>query len=260
MTSDAQFQYHYFEHLEALIKKGSAAYLLLFLTGTLILIVDPVNFAALLSNHLFELLLSLLLFLTAGFFGFYFLLTHFGWLSGLHIRLDKMFLGFLIRSNDVIYTTLISALPEQEQIVATGFSGEVKEKLAQSIFTRVSTDSNLFDLLLRSDIFRFWMGYWIFLYGIFAFSLLTAVAFAAVILRAGAYDKAFFTVSWCLAILHVSLSIVMGKYIIRIMVSTVTEIVDAHKDTIAQIIRENLPAASMTRLSQEEDASYEDLR
>ena len=104
------------------------------------------------------------------------------------------------------------------------------------------------------------MGYWIFLYGIFAFSLLTGVSFAAVILRTGAYDKAFFVINWGLALVHVGLSIVMGKYIIRIMVATVGVIVSAHKETIAQIIRENLPGPSMGRLSQEEDASYEDLR
>jgi hypothetical protein len=259
MTSDAKNKFNYFENLEIIIKKGSAAYLLILITGMAMVLINPATIFSLTNNHLFEVFVSACLFLVGGFIGLYYLVAHFGWLGELHIRMDKMFLGFLIRSNDVIYQTLLSALPPEDQAAAAAFSGKIKEKLAQSIFTKVSNDNKLFDLLLRSDIFRFWMRYWIFLYGIFTFTLLTIVSFVAVILRAGMYDKEFFIISWCFAALHIGLSIVMGKYLIRMTVSTVGQIVVAHKETISQIIHVYLPGASFENVAEEEDASYEDL-
>ena len=259
MKSEAETKYNYFENLETVIKKGSAAYLLVFIFGFVVVLFSPALLFSLLNSHAVEVMVPLIIFLVGGFLGLYYMVAHFGWLGELHIRMDKMFLGFLIRSNEVIFSTLISILPPEDQAVVTEFSGGIKEKLAQSIFTQVSSDNKLFDLLLQSDIFRIWMRYWIILYGILTFTLLTIVSFAAVLFRSGLYDKTFFTVSWCLAVLHIGLSIVLGRYLIRMTILMVGQIVLAHKETVMQIIRQYLPGAAFENVSEEEDASYEDV-
>lgn len=259
MKSEAETKYNYFENLETIIKKGSAAYLLVFILGICIVLISPAVLLSFFNIHFFEVIVPLILFLIGGFIGLYYLVAHFGWLGELHIRMDRLFLGFLIRSNEVIFNTLISVLPPEDQAAATEFSAAIKEKLAQSIFTTVSSDNKLFDLLLQSDIFRIWMRYWIILYGILTFTLLTMVSFAAVIFRSGLYDKTFFTINWCLAALHIGLSIVMGKYLIRMTILMVGQIVLAHKETVMQIIGKHLPGSAFENITEEEDASYEDV-
>ncbi len=259
MESEAKKKFDYFERLENIIKKGCAAYVLIFIIGVVMIITGPAAFFGTASQHTFPFLGAALIILSAAFFGLYFVIARLGWLGELHVRLDKLFLGFLLRSNAVIYSTLISALPEEEAAIAQRFSSDIKEKLAQSIFSRVSGDNRLFNVLLESNLFRFWMRYWILLYGILTFTLLTVVSFVAAVIRNDFADKAFFLLNWVFAIGHIGLSFLLGKYLITMTIDNVQHIVSTHKDTIAQLVRVYLPRESIAGESDQDDASFEEL-
>ena len=174
------------------------------------------------------------------FFGLYYLAGKVRWLNELHVRLDHRFFGFLNKSNDAIFSTLITALPPNEQSHYRSFPNEKKHKTTQSIFSNLSIDNELYTALFQSGIFKMWIRYWVTIYGTFAFILLTTGSFTSLIVRLDSSVRDVFTLSWILALLHILLSVVIGRYLVKRTQATVQQIVDTHCLEIAGLLRVNI--------------------
>ncbi|HUL44624.1 MAG TPA: hypothetical protein VLY03_09730 [Bacteroidota bacterium] len=236
----ARRQYAYFEALEKTIKVGLALYLLVFLAGILITFVGfrPImNF----WEESRTLAWSISFFLLAAFFlAAYWATSKIHGLGEVHIWMDQTLFGFLKKSNDIIFDGLLTALRPEEQRVAVRITPDDQGAIAQSIFSKLSSDGNVFDALVRSGIFRYWIWYWITVYGTFVFSVLTAFSFIAVVGRIEPYISTVFSTLWLLALLHLGLTLLLGFFLIRMTRQVVDSIVFSHRNEVASILRTNI--------------------
>ena len=174
--ANASSHYAYFENLEKTIKVALAIYVFCFLLGALTLAVGSSE--ALLSSAKASPLPMALS--GVALLGAYLLLRKINkvhWIGELHIWLDRKFFGFLSRSNEIIFQTLLFALKPAERDRAYELDPRDRESIAETIFSKRAGNNHLFPTLLRSGIFRFWIWYWVANYGTAIFSLLTVVAF-----------------------------------------------------------------------------------
>ena len=235
-------QHNYFENLEKRIKITFAVYLTLFTSGMAIVVVGP--------EQLFEAVVSstastgITLLLVAGMLAATF--TTIGkvyWLGDMHVRLDRMLFGFLPMSNDTIFLTLASSVTSEEQQLARELSTESKGAMTQSLFRHLANDRAVFNDLLDSDIFSSWIWYWMALYGTSVFSVLSVMSFLSAWSGAGEWGRVFFAIMWVLALLHLSASIALGRYLIRRTRRVVEQIVALHHDQVARVLRVGLHGA-----------------
>ena len=130
-------------------------------------------------------------------------------------------------------------------------SSEKKGMITQSIFSNLSDDNLLFERLLSSGIFRNWIWYWVSIYGTFAFTLLTLSSFIIAWIQSEFFSKTYFTVNWMLALFHLFVSFIMGKFLVRKTKKTVQLIVSSHELDIANVL--------ITRIQQEPEVNEDEL-
>ena len=243
--------YNYFESLENTVKTAFAAYLVFFVSGMILTLLGAENVLTFLQTHsaLFSVIASV--FILAIFFGLMFTIGKINWLGDLHIKLDRRFFGFLERSNDIIFRTLISALKPHEQQRFLKLPPEKKGTITQSIFSHLSDDKRLFEKLLHSGIFRIWIWYWVSIYGTFAFTLLTVSSFLIAWIQSQLFSIPFFTINWILALFHLFVSVLIVKYLLEKTKKTVQLIVAAHQFDIANV--------SITRIHDEPEVNEGEL-
>jgi hypothetical protein len=230
-------QYNYFENLEKKIKSALAIYLVLFVIGSIATILGIRNVIAFAQLHTTLFAATASVFVIFAFGSLLSVIGKIDWLGELHIRLDKQFFGFLERSNDTIFRTLISVLTPQERRHFQSLPSEKKGTIAQSIFSQLSDDNNyLFNKLMNSGIFQNWIWYWISIYGTFAFTLLTVSSFAAAWRELASFSKPLFTLVWILALTHLFVSIFIGKFLVNKTKKTVQAIVDVHQMDISNVL------------------------
>ncbi len=213
--TNAQKHFDYFESLERTIKIALAVYVFFLLAGSLLL-------AATGAPELASALLGEPWMTAAGaavFLGIYALaayrLGRVSWIGDLHVWLDRKFFGFLLRSNETIFRTLLSALPPGERDAAFALPAEARERMAETIFAKLAGNTHLFPTLLRSGIFQYWIWYWVTNYGTAIFSLLTILTFPFVLAGTGSAARGVFGAFWALAIVHLGMGLWLGNRILR---------------------------------------------
>ncbi len=241
-----QSQFAYFENLEKTIKVGFALYLLFFLAGCTSVLLGSKILNDLLHHGRFVEVGSAVIAFGAAFWGIYWSTSRILWLGEIHIWLDKMLFGFLKKSNTIIFDGLIVALPQEERETAVNIGTGEQGLLAQSIFSQLAKDSQLFATLLQSGIFRYWIWYWIMIYGTFLSSILTAVSFFNILLGSDPGGKILFAVFWILALLHLAATLWLGFFLLRMTKQTVDSMVFSHQNEIASILRSNIKRFQMT--------------
>ncbi len=235
-------QYIYFESLENTIKFGLALYVTALIVGCFTAVAGFDNLMSHFSAADWMIVAGEMALVGILFAGLYYLIGKVHWLGELHIRLDRRFFGFLLKSNDVIYRTLVSTLQGEEQVLFNKLPEAEKTTLTQSIFSRLSNDNQLFDDLLTSGIFRSWIKYWVTIYGSFTFLLLSLVTFVAALFSHDDGAKMFFGINWGFAILHLAVSSFWGRMLVRKTEASVQQIVEIHKKEITEALEENLAA------------------
>ena len=238
--SEAKLQLNYFENLENTIKMGLAVYLTILVVGCLFSIAGFTSISTILpSNGLFAVLISILV-VSSVFVGFYYGIGKINWLGELHIRLDKRFFGFLLKSNNAIFTALVSALHHDDRHPFHKLSEGERETLTKSVLSKLSEDYRLFAMLLESGIFRSWIKYWVSIYGTFVFLVLTLVSFCVMYLRANSDGRMTFSICWLFALSHLTINVVWGRYMVRKTEESVRLMVDSHEEEIAKALQTSL--------------------
>jgi len=236
----ARRQYAYFETLEKTIKIGLALYLLIFLGGIMVTLFGLRPILDFWEGSRAVALMVSLGTLAVFFAAVYWTTSKIQGLGEVHVWLDETLFGFLKRSNDIIFDGLLTVLKPDEQKVAVRITPDDQGAIAQSIFSKLSSDANVFDVLVRSGIFRYWIWYWITVYGTFVFSVLTTVSFFAVVGKIEPHISAIFSAVWILALLHLGLTLLLGYFLIRMTRQVVFSIVFSHKNEVASILRTNI--------------------
>ncbi len=237
---NARNQLTYFENLEKTIKIALAVHCIVLITGLLMVVWD--NVAAISMTIGIGSIRSMIF--ACAVIGLYFYLYHkiskIHQLGEVNIWLDKKFFGFLKRSNETIYHTLLFALRPIERERAYSLNTKEKEILSQSIFSKLASDSFLFQLLLQSGIFRSWIWYWVMNYGTVSFTLLTIIAFPFVVLNQNPFSATMFTIIWIFAITHLLACLALGFRLLKMTKSVAEDIVKSHAHEIAYMLREQL--------------------
>lgn len=239
--TEAKIQLNYFENLENTIKIGLAVYLTVFVIGFALTFAGFAVISAILpANGLFALLLVILI-LTSIFVIFYYSVGKISWLGELHIRLDRQFFGFLVKSNDAIFTTLISALHHDDRHPFHKLTEEERTAFTKLVLSKLSDDYRLFAILLESGIFRSWIKYWVSIYGTFVFLLLTLVSFILMLIVQSPDVRMLFSICWILALTHLIVNVIWGRYMVTRTEGSVRKLVDTHGDEIARALQQSLP-------------------
>lgn len=236
----AKGQFAYFENLEKTIKVALAVYLLAFCIGMLITIVGFGTFTEAIGHITLPLSILILVNLAGLFFGMLYGINKISWLGEIHIWLDQKFFGFLKKTNDIIFHGLVIALNPEERYSAVNIEPVEKGALAKSIFSQLANDSQLFEALLESGIFRVWIWYWVAIYGTLIFTALTILSLAVGLMGGDASARSFFSAIWFLALFHLGTSLTIGSYLLKMTRRTVDGIVATHKEEIATLLRANI--------------------
>jgi len=162
------------------------------------------------------------------------------WLGNLHVWLDQKTFGFLFKSNSIIIKELMLLLEPGERAAFDRLMESQRTEIAQSIFSQLAEDQSIFENLLRRGIFRSWILYWIMIYGVFVFLLLSVLSFSKLIIATTIDTKAFFTSIWVIAILHLILSILQGYNLISVTKRIIREIAYLHQGEIVSILRNRM--------------------
>jgi hypothetical protein len=233
----AKSQYAYFQSLDKTVKIGLAIYLVMFFGGIVLTVAGLRDFLDSLEHFQIVVILGLTVFVGLGLFGLLYGISKIHWLGEIHIWLDKNFFGFLKKSNEIIFRELVYALEPEERASAVNIESHEKGTVAQSIFSRLSDDDQLFERILASGIFRYWIWYWIMIYGTFVFMLLSLLSFGAALIGSDAYGTTLFTTNWSLALVHLLMTLSLGYQLMRMTRQTVDDIVSSYRGVIAAILR-----------------------
>ncbi len=231
--------YVYFASLERTIKVALAFYLLLLTSGTgwLIAGIGPTLHALRrVDNFAFY---TVLVFLFA-FGGIYYVVSKIHWLGELHIWLDRRFFGFLEKSNEIIFQAMVRVLESDDQSHARDLRSDERYSMIHSVFSRLAENFRLFDSLMESGIFRYWIWYWVMNYGTFTFSILTAGCFAAMLTGDDPSVRTLFTVCWSSALLHLAVNLILGHHLTGMTRKVSESIVLTYKPQITMMLRDSI--------------------
>jgi hypothetical protein len=232
--------YRYFSSLERTIKIALAIYIFLLIAGSILMLGGAGRIGALLRTvEDAALYCAGLSAFALG--GIYFAVSKIHWLGEMHIWFDRRFFGFLEKSNEIIFQAMVRVLESDDQLYARDLDPQERYAMIRSVFSRLAENFRLFDGLMESGIFRFWIWYWVMNYGIFAFTLLTIGSFAAMLAAPDPSIRTFFTVCWSAALAHLGVNLVLG-YSLTGMTRKVSEsIVLTYKPQIALMLRDSIP-------------------
>jgi len=240
ISASERGQYAYFSSLERTIKIALSIYILALAVGVILLTMG-LEAAGIFIAKLPLGLLSVALGAVVLFGVMYFVVSRVHKLSALHIWLDQRFFGFLQKSNEIIFQALVEALEAGDQPFARGLAPSERYSLIRSIFSRLADNFRLFDSLMESGIFRYWIWYWVMNYGTFTFTILTIVSSVAMFTGAGPGIRAFFAVCWISALVHIAVNLTLGNLLTRLTRSVSESIVLTYKPQITLMIRESIP-------------------
>ncbi|MBI5021665.1 MAG: hypothetical protein HZB59_09525 [Ignavibacteriales bacterium] len=235
-----EIQYNYFKDLERLTKTGLYSYLFIFVWFGIIATVGTKNiFTLMLYPELCEVFLILLG--SINLFQIIKLISDkIQWLGEFHIWLDNKLFRFLYKSNEIILRELLILLEPKERSVLDQLTSDKRTLIAQSVFAKLSEDQSIFADLLRRGIFRSWIWYWITMYGISIFLLLTVVSAIKIIFLPTIYSKVLFISIGSFAGLQIVLGLILGYNLIRVTKKIIREITDLHGIEIITLLRSQM--------------------
>ena len=234
--------YQYFSSLERTIKVALAVYIFLLTAGAMVLVFgrngigETWELVSRIDNYaLYGAALAVF-----AFSGIYFAVSKIHWLGEMHIWFDRRFFGFLEKSNEIIFQAMVRVLESDDQLYARDLRSEERYAMIRSVFSRLAENFRLFDGLMESGIFRFWIWYWVMNYGIFTFTLLTVGTFIAMLTGQDPALRTVFTVCWSAALIHLAVNLILG-YSLTGMTRKVSEsIVLTYKPQITLMLRETI--------------------
>jgi hypothetical protein len=233
-------QYRYFLSLDKTVKLAAAFYLVILMGGTGVIWLGIGRLARdIQTGHPAAPLIFGGIMILA-FAGFLYSMGRITWISDVHARLDGHFFRLLEQSDLILIQGLILALPAEERVQVYNLPPGRKEVLANGVFLGLAQSNSLFTHLLRTGIFRFWISYWISLYGTFVFIILTVESFSLVLRGVDPYAKVAFTISWALALLHLGLGVLLGRLLFRMTGDVAKLLVRLHRDEIATLLKDKL--------------------
>ncbi len=233
----AEIQFTYFKDLEKLTKSGLMAYLILMIYGLLITIVGIDTTFYFITN--IKLCESLLLTLISVNLIYFFLhgINKIHGLGELHIWLDKKFFGFLHKSNEIILRELLVLLEPHERSVVESLVRYEQTAIAQTIFSHLAENQSIFERLLKRGIFRSWIWYWIAIYGLFVFILLTLTSFSKFLHLPTIYSQAFLISIVVVTALHLIIIYMFGYNLLFATKRIMREIINLHYTEILTLLR-----------------------
>jgi hypothetical protein len=236
----AKSQYRYFLSLDKTVRLAASFYLVILLGGTAVILLGIEQLAR--DIHTRDLFTPLMLAgcMVLAFAGFLYWLGKVTWISKVHGWLDGFFFRLMEKSDMILFQGLILALHPEERSQADNLQPVRKESLANAVFSGLAQSNTLFAHLLRTGIFRFWIWYWIAMYGTFVFAILTAESFALVLRGVDLYGKTAFGVAWGLAIAHLVLGAVLGRKLVRMTEGVAQLLVRLQGDEIASMMTAEL--------------------
>jgi len=239
INAEEKGQYVYFSSLERTIKIALAVYIVLLSGGVFLLATGLNETGPLLQKIPYPgILLTLALFVLFG--TTYLIVSRVHQLGELHIWLDQRFFGFLEKSNEIIFQAVVRVLESGEQSFPSGLGVEERDSVIKSIFTRLADNFRLFDSLMESGIFRYWIWYWVMNYGTFTFTILTILSSIAMFAGAGAGVRTFFTICWISSLAHLAVNLTLGNLLTRLTRSVSESIILTYKPQITMMLRESI--------------------
>ncbi|MDI6767426.1 MAG: hypothetical protein QME52_11435 [Bacteroidota bacterium] len=236
----AKSQYAYFESLEKAVKIALLAYIMIFLCSNIIIIVGGETIINLFYSPQLIVIIAIVICIIGLLIGLIYGISKINWLGELHVWLDNKIFGFLNKSNEIIFQEISLALEPEERKRISNMGKKNRSVLAKSVFSQLANDDNLFAALLQSDIFRFWILYWIMLYGTFVFTILSTETFISLLIGSNTGSKLLFTIFWSLSLAHLSLSLMLGHKLLKMTKKTVENIVHSHQEDIASILKNSM--------------------
>jgi len=236
----AEIQYAYFQDLERSTKAGLVAYFSILIVGTIISIAG-INTVYHFITHMKvceSLLITLLTINILSIFSRS--LNKVSWLGEFHIWLDQKLFRFLFRSNEIILRELLLVLDTRERAIIDSLVTSEKTAIARSIFANLAENHSIFANLLRRGIFRSWILYWVLIYGVFAFVILTIASLSKSIIIPSAYGHAFFISIVTIGALHILLTIMQGMNILFTTKRLIRELIEFNHDEIVSLLRQQI--------------------
>jgi hypothetical protein len=244
---NAKSQYRYFLSLDKTVKLAAAFYLVILMGGTGVIWLGISQFARDIQSGRLAAPLIFGGTMILAFAGLLYSMGRITWISDVHARLDGHFFQLLEQSDKILIKGLILALPPEDRAQADSLPPGRKEALANAAFLGLAQSNSLFAHLLHTGIFRFWISYWISLYGTFVFIILTVESFSLVLRGVDPYAKIAFTISWALALLHLGLGVLLGRLLFRMTGDVAKLLVRLHGDEIATLLKDKLREEAKTR-------------
>jgi hypothetical protein len=239
ITATERGHYAYFSSLERTIKIALAVYIVLLAAGILLLAVGLVPGWTYIAEFPYGAVAwPLAVLLSMG--GMYLVVSWVHWLGALHIWLDQRFFGYLDRSNEIIFQALVKVIGSGDDTFARGMEAETRYEMIRSIFSRLAENFRLFDSLMESGIFRFWIWYWVMNYGTFTFTILTIAGSISLFSGAEPGVRTFFTICWISALAHLAANLTLGNLLTRLTRSVSESIILTYKPQILQMLRDSV--------------------
>jgi hypothetical protein len=237
MSKNSEHPITYFKDLEQLTKAGLIAYFHIFLWGTICTSIGIEN----VFNHLLTLQTCQSLFAGLLSINILYILVRvtnaIDWLGKIHIWIDNKFFKFLFKSNDIILRELLVLLEPEERALVDKLGRGKQSAMAQSIFSHLAENPSIFNRLLQRNVFRSWIWYWITIYGMLTFIILTIIAISRFYLVPSSYATAFFMSIGIIGIAHILMIYVLGNNLLSRTRSLMKEITDRHYPEILSLLR-----------------------
>ena len=235
--------YAQFHGLEQLTKTGLVAYVfLLFAVGTVAVTGTETLLRALAGLSVCAYILigvvirDLLYLLVKG-------VNRIGWLGRLHLWLDEKIFGFSTRSNRIIFREFVVLLEPGERQRFDSLPDDRKNAIAEAIIASLAEDQSIFESLMQRGIFRSWIWYWIAIYGVLVFGLLTVVALAKMIMVPTMYTHALFTSIGVVAGIHLIVCVMFGVNVIHVTRHITRELGRYFQSEIVTLLRRQVTTA-----------------
>lgn len=235
-----EIQYNYFKDLERLTKTGLYSYFFLLVWLGALVTLGMKNAVSFLSTAQ-DCEIILVILGSINLFQLTKLLSDkIDWLGEFHTWIDNKLFKFLYRSNQIILRELLTLLDPSERVILDRFTADRRTMIAQSVFSKLADDESIFADLLKRGIFRSWIWYWITMYGISIFSILTTAAAIKMAVAPTVYAQVFFVSLATILVLQLLLGLILGKNLIRVTKTIIHEITDSHKDEIISLLRSEI--------------------
>jgi hypothetical protein len=230
--------YARFHGLEQLTKSGLVAYLFLLIAGGIVAGMGTDRVMNSLSGLGFCAYALIVLLLRDSIFLLVRGVNRIDWLGRLHLWVDDHLFGFASKSNAIIFREFTLLLDPAERSALEQLPDERKKSIAESVIANLAEDQSIFESLMQRGIFRSWIYYWIALYGVLVFILLTVLALWKMVLFPTIYTRALcFSIS-SVALLHGAACLFLGYNVILVTKRITQEFGRYFRTEIVTILRQ----------------------